>query len=65
MLDDAVTGRNIEDRHNKTEPEINSPLHDGNNVQQNVDSQSYGEQSVTDDSDNVQHDRNKEISKAK
>ena len=68
MLDDSITERKIEDRHekmNKEPDEPDEPEYDGDNVQMNVDQQSYGEQSITDDSDNVNKDCDQEITKAR
>ena len=64
MLDDSIAERKIEDRHDKTcKPD--EPEFDGDNVQLNVDQQSYGEQSITDDSDNVTKNCDEEITKAR
>ena len=59
MLDDSITERMIEDRHekmNKEPDEPDEPEYDGDNVKMNVDQQSYGEQSITDDSESVNKD---------
>ena len=66
MLEDSITERKIEDRHekmNKEPDEPDEPEYGVNNVQMNVDLQSYGEQSINDDSDNVNMDCNLEIRK--
>ena len=39
MLDDSITERKIEDRHDKTYKEPDEPELDGDNVQLNVDQQ--------------------------
>ena len=44
--------------------ELDEPDYDGDNVQMNVDEQSYGEQSITEDSENVNKDCDQEITKA-
>ena len=53
MLDDSITERKIEDRHDRTDKEPDEPEFNGDTVQLNVDQQSYGEQSITDDNENV------------
>ena len=53
MLDYSNTERKIKDRHDKTDKESDEPEFDGDNVQLNVDQRQCGEQSITDDSDNV------------
>ena len=53
MLDDYITEHKIEDRYVKTDKDPDEHDFDGSNVQLNVEQQSYGEQSITDDSDNV------------
>ena len=53
MLDDSITERKIEGRHNKPDREPYEPEFDGDNVQLNVDQQSYGEQSITHDGNTV------------
>ena len=66
IIGDCITGRKIEDRHEKvkTEPdETDEPEYDWAYVQMNVNQQSYGEQSITDDSDNVNKDFDQEITK--
>ena len=45
--------------------EPDEPEYDGYNVQMNIDQQSYGEQSITDDSDNVNKDCDQEITRAR
>ena len=71
ILDDSITERKIEERLEKMnkepdepdEPDV--PEYDGDNVQMNVDQQLYGEQSITNDSDNVNKDCDQEITKAR
>ena len=41
---------------NKKPDEPDEPEHDWENIQMNVEQQSYGEQSITDDSDNANKD---------
>ena len=53
VFDDFITKRKIEDRYTKTECDSDDPEFDGENMQLNIDQQSYGEQSINDDSDNV------------
>ena len=56
MLSDSITKRKIEDRHEKMykEPdEPEEPEYDGDNVQMNADHHTYGEQSIIDNSENV------------
>ena len=53
MLDDSITERRIEDRNAKSDKDPDEPEFDGENIQLNVDLQSCGEQSITDDIDNV------------
>ena len=68
MFDDSITERKIEEHHekiNKEPDEPDEPEYDGENVQINVDRQSYGEQSITDDSDHVNKDCDKEITKTR
>ena len=43
MLENSITERKIEDRHEKTDKDQDDPEYDGDNVQLNVDQQSYGE----------------------
>ena len=47
MLDDFITERKIEDQHDKSYKEPDYPDLDGDNVQLNIDQQSYGEQTIT------------------
>ena len=68
MLDDSITGRKIEDRHEKMNKESDvpeEPEYNGDSVQINVDQQSYGEQSSTDDIDNVNKDCDQGIAKVR
>ena len=65
MLDDFITERKIENRQDKTDKDPNEPEFDGVNAQLNVDQQSYGEQSITDDSDDVTKSCDQEITKAR
>ena len=53
MLDYSIIERKIEDRNDKTDKDPYESEFDGDNVQLNVDQQSYGELSINDDSDNV------------
>ena len=58
----------IEERHKKmnNEPdEPGDPEYDGDHEQMNVDQQSYGEQSITDASYNVNKDCDQEITKTR
>ena len=64
-LDDAKADRKIEDCHTKANPTEDEPTHDEKIVQLNFYSQPYGEQSATDDSDNMQKKHNKAIAKAR
>ena len=48
-----MTEHKIEDRHDTTYKEPDKPEFDGDNIQLNIEQQSYGEQLITDDSDNV------------
>ena len=52
-LDDSITEHKIEDLHDKTDKDLDEPEFDSDSVQLNADQQSYGEQSITDVSDNV------------
>ena len=61
MLYDSVTERKIEDRHVKTRIDPYEPEYDGDNVQLNVYRQSYGEQSIAYDSDEVTRARDQQI----
>ena len=63
MLDDSITYHKIEDWHDKMEKLPNEPELDGDNAQLNVDQQSYGEQSITDNSNNVTKNCDQEIIK--
>ena len=63
MLDDHITERTIEDRLVKTDKDPDEPEFDSENVKLNVDQQSYGEQSITDDSDNVTKNCDQETTK--
>ena len=65
MLDFFITERKIEDRHVKTGNDPDEPEYDGENVQLNVDQQSYGEQPITDDSDYATKTCDHEIIKAR
>ena len=65
MLDHSITESQIEDRQDETDREPDEPEFDGGNVQLNVDQQSYGEQSTTDDCDNVTKNCDQEITKAR
>ena len=49
MLDDSIAQRKIEDWHDKMYRETDESEIDGDNVQLNVDEQSYEEQLITDD----------------
>ena len=53
MLDDSITERKIKDQHVQTDNHPDEPEFDGDNVQLNVDQQSYGERSITYDSDSL------------
>ena len=68
MHGDSIRECKIEDRQekmNKEPDEPDEPEYDGDNVQMNVEQQSYGEQSITDDRDNVNKDCDQEITKAR
>ena len=52
-LDDAIAERSIEDNRKQTQQDKGEPLQHEENVQLNVDPQSYGEHSVIDDCDSV------------
>ena len=67
MLNESISERKIEDRHERIykEPdERDESEYEEYNVQLNVDQQSYGEQSITDDSDIANKDCDQEITKA-
>ena len=49
----------------KTDKDLDEPEYDGNNIQLNFDQQSYGEQSVMEDSDNVTKTPDKEITRTR
>ena len=61
MLDDFITERKIEDRYNKTEKDIDGSERNGDNVHLKDDQHSHGEQSVTDDSNDVTMNCDQEI----
>ena len=63
MLDNSITERNIERRKVKTNNDPDEPEFDCDGVQLNVDKQSYGEQSITDDSYSVTNNCDPEIKK--
>ena len=65
LLDDSFAECKIEDRHEKMNKKPDEPEFDGDNVQMNVDEQSYGEQSIADDNDNVNKDCDQEITKTR
>ena len=65
MLKESITERRIEDRHVKTDNEPNEPKCDGDNVQLNFTLQSYEEQLIIDDSDNVIMSSDREFTKAR
>ena len=65
MLDDAIAERSIEDSHQQTQQSKDELLYHEENVQLNLKSLSYGENSVMDDSDNVKKESNAEINKAR
>ena len=48
----------------KQKKDLDESEYDSDSLQLNVDQQSYGEQSITDDSDNVSKTRDQEITKA-
>ena len=50
---------------NKEPSEPDEPEYDGNILQMNVDQQSYGEKSITDESDNINKDCDQEITKSR
>ena len=64
VLYDAITEREIGDRHSEGTPKDGKPTYDEKKIQLNVNSQPYGEQSISADSDNVQKIREKEVAKA-
>ena len=55
----------IEDLHAKTDKDPDESEFYCDSVQLNVDQKSYGEQSITDDSDNVTYNCDQEITKAR
>ena len=61
MLDYSITERKIEDRRDRTNREPDEPEFDGENVELNVNQQSYGEQSITNDSYDVTKNCEQEI----
>ena len=63
MIDVSITERKIEDRHDKAYEEPNEPEVDDDSAQLNFELQSYGEQSITDDRDNVTKNYDQEIIK--
>ena len=65
MLDDRMTKRKFEDGHEKKIKDPDEPQYDSDNVKLNVEKQSYGDQSITDDCDNVSKTRDLEITKAR
>ena len=65
VLDDAITERDIGDRHSEAIPKEDEPIYDEKKIQVNVNSQLYDERSISDDSDNVQKIRNKDVARAR
>ena len=68
MIDDSITEFKIEDNQvkmNMESDEPDEPEYDGDNVKMSVDQQSHGEQSTTDDNENVNKDCDKEITKVR
>ena len=65
ILDDSITERKIKYRHVKTYNDPYKPKFDDDHVQSSADQQSYGEQSITDDSENVTKNHDQEITKAR
>ena len=65
MLEDSFTECMIEDRYFKTDYDPDETVFDGDNVQLNVGTRSYGEKSITDDSDNVNKNCDQEITKTR
>ena len=64
MLDDSITELLVEDRNVKTDNDPDKPEYDSENVQLNVNQQSYGEQQVTDDISNMTKNRFQKITRA-
>ena len=64
MLGNSITERKIKDRHEKTYKKPDEPGFDSDKIQLNIDQRSYGEQSITNDSDNVNKDWDQEITMA-
>ena len=63
MLGDSTRETKIEDHHERTDRDPNEPEDNGNNVEFFVHQQSYGEPSITNDSDNVMKSRDQGIKK--
>ena len=61
----SIVERDIEDRNAEATPKEDDPMHEENNIQLSVGSQSYGEQSVTDSCENIKKDHDEEIAKAR
>ena len=53
MLDDSITEIKIEDRFEQSDKDSGEPELYCDNVQLNIDRQSYEEKSITDEGDNV------------
>ena len=64
IFDDSITERKVEGQHVKTENDPDEPEFDGENVRLNNGQHSYGEKSISDDSDNVTENCDQEITKA-
>ena len=64
MLDNSIAERKIEDRYERINKNPYELELDDDNVQLNVDQQSYGGKSNTDYSDKVTKTRRREITKA-
>ena len=65
VLGDSIADRGIEDFHTESASKEDEPAYDEKNIQLNVDYESYGEHSVTNESDSIQKERDEEIAKAR
>ena len=63
MLDDSTTKCKIEDRHEKMDKDPDETVYDGYDVEVNIEEPSYGEQSITDDRNNVMRTHHQEFTK--
>ena len=53
MLDDSITELKVENHHEKTYKDLDEPETDDDYVQLNADQESYWEQPILDNNDNV------------